>query len=108
MALPVLAMLPCSETVQGKPDGPRWRYLQQPSPVSTRCSTIGSVTAIARTWANGDQHLCKLCPTCVAGEQGVCLVVTTDEIEKCEMSLYRAHAALAGGRAVQGKTLATD
>jgi hypothetical protein len=61
---------------------------RQPQPASTLFETIGNVTAISRTWANGDQHRCRLCTTCAADERGMCLVVVQEQVAPEDVALY--------------------
>jgi hypothetical protein len=60
----------------------------QPQPASVLFETIGNVTAISRTWANGDQHRCRLCSECAADGRGMCLIMTTEKVPEERIALY--------------------
>jgi hypothetical protein len=81
-ALPVLplATIEPSRTIMMRP--------RQPLPASTLFETIGNVTAISRTWANGDQHRCRLCNVCAADERGMCLILTEERVPETGIALY--------------------
>jgi hypothetical protein len=60
----------------------------QPSPAVTILARKRGVTAITRTWENGDHRRCRLCPTCHAIPEGVCMVVTLEDVQGSEAELY--------------------
>ena len=46
------------------------------------------MTAITRIWGNGDHERCRLCSSCGASREGVCLVLTEHPVSDDEMPLY--------------------
>jgi tartrate dehydratase beta subunit/fumarate hydratase class I family protein len=77
-----------AKTVERADDG-------QPMPIRTRGVTLNVggrvVTAIMRHWRPGDSGpggRCKLCPTCIAYDDG-CLILVNKTVNKPERPLFR-------------------
>jgi hypothetical protein len=60
----------------------------QPEPETTIVARNRGITAIARRWAADDQHRCRLCQTCHASDDGVCLVTTTRQVADEDAALF--------------------
>jgi hypothetical protein len=60
----------------------------QPFPTLTMIGSLRGVTSITREWEKGECRLCGLCEVCTASENGVCNVLTTDEVGDAEAPLY--------------------
>jgi hypothetical protein len=56
-------------------------------------------TAIARVWNEGDPARCRLCPTCSADANNVCLVVAPHQVPDAAAALFalRGDARMGAG-----------
>lgn len=60
----------------------------QPFPVSIIVVENNGITAIARLWADGDHKRCRLCSSCHARDDGMCLVTTPSKVADEDVELY--------------------
>lgn len=66
----------------------------QPLPAATMLVEHNGVTAIARMWVDGDHRRCRLCPSCHATDNGLCLITVTRPVGDSEADLYSLRGLL--------------
>lgn len=66
----------------------------QPYPAATMLVEHNGVTAIARMWVDGDHRRCRLCPSCHATDNGLCLITVTRPVGDSEADLYSLRGLL--------------
>jgi hypothetical protein len=87
-SVPSLRLIPLPPEVCGPPAP----AASQPRPISVLLCDIpcGTTvcTAIARVWNEGDPARCRLCPTCSADANNVCLVVAPHQVPDAAAALF--------------------